>query len=123
MKYLLIIFIAFLLSCSKEENFSPIKNFYSLTSIGCECDPINIVHHQQQCRLDTNENILIVKTFGKVSSELFLEDGVYPISISNNIITIDSIPYGFQNNERFMSFDSGSPIGIVDFHVYGFSKN
>lgn len=123
MKHFLIIFIAVLLSCNKDENFSAVKDFYSLTSISCKCSPIQIVQHQQQCRLDTNKNILVVKTFGEVSSGLFLEDGIYPISISNDIITIDNREYGFQDNGRFMSFDSGSPFGIADLPVYHFTKN
>jgi len=123
MKFLLIIFTTVLLSCNKEENFSALKDFYSLTSISCECSPIQIVHHQQQCRLDTNQNILEVKTFGEVSSVLFLDEGIYPISISNDTITIDNRKYGFQDNGSFMTFDSGFPFGIADLPVYEFTKN
>ena len=123
MKHLLIIFIVVLLSCDKDENFTALEDFYSLTSISCECNRIQILPHQQQCSLDTNKNILVVKTFGKVSSGLFLSDGIYPISISDNVITIDKREFGFQKNVDFMSFDSGSPYGIVDFAVYTFVKN
>jgi hypothetical protein len=123
MKYLLIIFTTVFLSCNKEEQFSPLKDFYSLTSISCECSLIQIVDHQQQCRLDTNENILVVKTFGDVSSGLFLSDGAYPISISNDIININSRAYRFQNDGMFMLLDSGSTTGIEDLPVYHFVKN
>jgi hypothetical protein len=123
MKLLLIIFTTVLLSCNKEENIAAVKDFYSLTSISCECNPFQLVPHQQQCRLDTNENILVVKTFGEVSSGLFLSDGIYPVSISNDTITINNKAYGFQDNGRYMSFDSGFPFGIGDFPVYEFTKN
>jgi hypothetical protein len=123
MKHLPILFIFVFLSCNKEDNFPVREDFYSLTSISCECSPIQIVHHQQQCRLDTNQNILEVKTFGEVSSVLFLDEGVYPITISNDTITIDNRKYGFQDNGSFMTFDSGSPYGIADLPVYQFTKN
>ncbi len=126
----LFLLLSTVVSCSKDAEVYPqLEGFYSLIDIGCECEPFNIIPNQQQWRVDYEESVMDVRTFGNEVNHLFLEAGIYPInfdSISypgNVIIEIDGGNYGFRDDGRFMNIDQTITSGIADLPVHTFEKN
>lgn len=120
--YLLFFFT--ILSCSNSDEITPLDGYYSLTNISCECTPFDLVPHQQQCKLDIENNILSVRTFFENEEQhVFLSEGEYDVIIDGEEINIDGKIYGLRTPENTLIFDSGFNSGIADLPVYFFKKN
>jgi len=63
--------------------YPKLPGYYSLKTVSCYCDPprTSPLPHQEQCRLDLENNKLIIKTFGEDVNPLFLEEGEYSIGV------------------------------------------
>jgi len=112
MRYLIFTFVlASLFGCRTEEELNPINDFYSLHSIACECDPIEIIPFQQQWNLNFDNFEVDVRVFNEVEQGLIFEQGKYSFQIIDTInswqnpsqmIKINNRPFWFSISEEFL---------------------
>ena len=116
MKYSFLLLFSFcVISCSKQQDFLPLEDFYSLESVGCLCPNLEIVPQQQQWKLNFDENELEVIVQGDIKNWMILDQGFYRFEIKDSITNFgDSTIFFSVNNRNFWFSSFGNCITIND---------
>jgi hypothetical protein len=118
---LLLAIVGFLFSCNESDDTNQIINElngdWSLVSVTCLCEPINLETGEHIWEFNLTENELNVTN--NVSEELhtILETGTYDINVIDSKITILSIEYDFyfENEKLFLTNQPESDGTIIKF--------
>jgi hypothetical protein len=107
MKYSFLLLFSFcVISCSKQQDFLPLEDYYSLESVRCLCPDIEIISQQQQWKFDFEENELDVIVHGDNKNWMLLDQGFYTFEVKDSITSLGDSTKFFNVNNRSFWFNS-----------------
>ena len=123
MKKLIFLFIisGILFSCNENDENNEVTNElngqWSLVSVSCLCQPIDLKTGEHLWNFDINNSELNVVNNLTESLHTILETGTYNITVTNNKVTIQTVEYDyyFENGKLYLADNPESDGPLITF--------